>query len=78
MKEFKFKLEHLKTHKENAHKLRSEVEQGSQQERKLEGEIEELEAQLIGFQEVSVLTCRTGCAPSFLFAHDTRVLTVHW
>lgn len=46
MKEFTLTLDHLKTHKENAHKLRTEVEQGTRREQDLGTQIQELEHQI--------------------------------
>ena len=52
VKECKLKLEHLRTHKENAHKLRAEVEQGRRQEQELEAQIQGLEDQLQQHKQV--------------------------
>ena len=54
VKEFKLKLEHLRTLKENAHKLRAEVEQGRQREQELEAQIQGLEDQLQQHKQVQL------------------------
>ena len=45
-KEFKLKLDHLKTHKDNAQKLRSEIQEGEDKEREFNEQIQTLEEQL--------------------------------
>ena len=54
VKECKLKLEHLRTHKESAHKLRAEVEQGRQREQALEAQIQGLEDQLQQHKQVQL------------------------
>ena len=52
VKEFKLRLEHLRTHKDNAARLRKEVQDGEAQERKLLDHIRAIEEQLTQLQQV--------------------------
>lgn len=52
VKEFKLRLEHLRTHKDNAARLRKEVQDGEAQERKLLDQIRAIEEQLTQLQQV--------------------------
>lgn len=52
-KELKLQLEHLRTHKQAAHRLRSDVDQGGQREKALTAQIQALEAQLAEHSQVN-------------------------
>ena len=52
VKEFKLRLEHLRTHKDNAARLRRDVEEGEAQERKLLDNIRALDEQINQLQQV--------------------------
>ena len=58
VKEFKLRLEHLKTHKDNSTKLKSDIAEGQEQDRNYMTQIGELE------QEVKVsMNTLTRCLP---------------
>lgn len=52
VKEFRLRLDHLRTHKDNATRLRKEVEDGEAQERRLLDHIRGIEEQLNQLQQV--------------------------
>ncbi len=52
VKEFKLRLENLRTHKDNAARLRRDVEEGEAQERKLLDHIRAIDEQLTQLQQV--------------------------
>lgn len=52
VKEFKLRLEHLRTHKDNAARLRRDVEEGEAQERKLLDNIRALDEHINQLQQV--------------------------
>lgn len=59
VKEMKLKLDHLSTHKDSAHRLQTERQDGEARERAIAVEMDQLTAKIEELQEVGAWTWRT-------------------